>query len=74
MKLTYDVEADAAYLPLVQRIGAGEAVAQVVVNDPRLRGQVSLDLDGAGFLLGVEVIGARKLLRSDTLKPSSPST
>lgn len=67
MHILYDAVANAAYLSLVRSVDPGEAVSQVVVEDPRLRGEVILDLDKAGFLLGVEVLGARDLLRSDTL-------
>jgi uncharacterized protein YuzE len=64
-KARYDAEADAYYLPLAT-IGAGEAVAQKMIK--RKHGYVILDFDAKGRLLGVEVIGARKLLRSQTLK------
>ncbi len=67
MHFTYDAAANAAYLSLVENVDAGESVSQVVVEDPRLRGEIILDLDKAGFLLGVEVLGATDLLRSDTL-------
>lgn len=65
--LTYDPEANAAYLSIVQNVNSGEAVVQVIVDDPRLRGEVILDLDSSGYLLGVELIGATDLLRFDTL-------
>ena len=67
VEITFDPEADAAYLTIVDRIEPGEAVAQVVVEDDRLRGEVILDLDEAGQLLGVEVLGASDLLRPAVL-------
>ena len=67
MEITFDPEADASYVRIVDHIGNGEAVAQIVVEDDRLRGWVVLDLDENGFLLGVEVLGASDLLRPATL-------
>lgn len=58
---TYDEEVDASYITLRRPIGAGEAVTQVVVEHPQLRGDVVLDLDAAGTLLGVEFIGWRSM-------------
>ena len=63
MRVTYDPEADAAYAYLVDHIEPGEAVRQVIAHD----GDVVLDLDAKGRLLGVEVLGAKRLLRPETL-------
>jgi uncharacterized protein YuzE len=65
MRLTYDDEADAAYLEL-EDIAEGTAVENVVVERPG-RGDIVLDFDAAGRLLGVEVIGATGLLRPTAL-------
>jgi uncharacterized protein YuzE len=56
MRLTYDDEANAAYLEL-EDITEGTAVENVVVERPG-RGDIVLDFDADGRLLGVEVIGA----------------
>jgi uncharacterized protein YuzE len=60
--MTYDAEAKAAYVYL-DPIAPGEAKRQEVVLD----GQVVLDLDEHGKLLGVEIIYADLLLRPETL-------
>lgn len=65
MRLTYDDEANAAYLEL-EAIGEGTAVENVVVERPG-RGDIVLDFDADGRLLGVEVIGAAALLRTTVL-------
>jgi uncharacterized protein YuzE len=67
MKAELDPEADAAYFTIVAEIAAGEAVEQVIVQRPG-RGDVVLDFDNDGCLLGIEVIGANGLLRSSVLK------
>lgn len=56
-----DPEVDAAYITL-QAIAEGAAVRQIVVEDARLSGEVVLDLDADGRLLGIELIGYRSLL------------
>ena len=59
--ITVDDEVDAAYITL-QHVGEGQAVRQIVVDDGRLSGEVVLDLDRAGRLLGIELIGYHSLL------------
>lgn len=65
MRLSYDDEANAAYLEL-EDIAEGTAVENVVVERPG-RGDIVLDFDADGRLLGVEVIGATALLRTTAL-------
>ena len=64
---TYDWSADAAYFNISPRIKAGEAVRQDV-HEIDGRGEVILDFDKDGKLLGVEILGAKSLLRPSTLK------
>lgn len=66
----YDPIADAAYLDVVDHVDDGEAVVQIEVEDPDLKGRIILDLDKKGFLLGVEILGAKKVLRPETLRNS----
>ena len=63
---TYDRSADAAYFNISPRINAGEAVRQDV-HEIDGRGEVILDFDEDGKLLGVEILGAKSLLRPSTL-------
>lgn len=68
MKITYDAEADAAYISVVEKIGAGEAVQQVsFIDTPNGESQLNLDFDAVGRLLGVEVLVASKALASELL-------
>jgi uncharacterized protein YuzE len=62
MRMTYDSDADAAYLAVEDDVAAGSAVENVVVERPG-RGDIVLDFDADGCLLGVEIIGAAGLLR-----------
>lgn len=65
MRLTYEDEANAAYLEL-EDIVDGTAVENVVVERPG-RGDIVLDFDTDGRLLGVEIVGATALLRTTAL-------
>lgn len=66
MHMSYDSEANAAYLTIEQDIPGGSAIENVVVERPG-QGDIVLDFDANGRLLGVEVIGARELLSADVL-------
>lgn len=73
MKITYDPEVDAAYISVVEKIGAGEAVQQVsFIDTPNGESQLNLDFDAAGRLLGVEVLVASKALASELLAAARP--
>ncbi|GII82824.1 hypothetical protein Ssi03_08140 [Sphaerisporangium siamense] len=67
MRIEYDQENDVAYVYLVDHIGQGEAGTQIPVEAGALRGEVILDLDAQGLLLGVEIIGASQVLRPELL-------
>ena len=65
--LRYDPEADAAYIYLKEPIKAGE-VAETVVSDADIKmGAINLDFDAAGHLLGIEILGAKRVLGQDVL-------
>jgi uncharacterized protein YuzE len=45
-----------------------EGVARTVPLDPRdIDGEINLDFDGAGHLIGIEVLDASRFLTSETL-------
>ena len=63
MRFTYDPDADAAYVYLVDEIPPG-AVARTAMCDVEFDGgSVHLDLDSGGRLLGIEILGCRAVLR-----------
>ncbi len=72
MDLEYSEDVDAAYLKLIEEIGAG-GVAMTYPCDPAaVNGQINLDFDNEGRLVGLEVLDASRLLRSETLAESHP--
>lgn len=66
MRLTYDGEANAAYVEIDDDVADAAAVENVVVERPG-RGDIVLDFDADGRLLGVEIVGATELLRTTVL-------
>ncbi|MFJ4999114.1 DUF2283 domain-containing protein [Microbacterium sp. NPDC088619] len=67
--LRYDSEVDAAYATIGRPIRPGEASRQVPVPLPDdLQGELILDFDRDGHLLGVEILGAARLLRAEDLR------
>jgi uncharacterized protein YuzE len=61
LRLTWDWEVDAGYLYLTD-IGPGEAVSQRVIENPVDGvGDIVLDFDREGRLLGIELLDPRLL-------------
>lgn len=67
MRVTYDPDADAAYLYLTDSLAAGAAARQLAVPDENPR--FVLDFDSGDTLLGIEVLGARQALPAAVLEP-----
>ncbi len=72
MKISFDPQADAAYVTLGESIGAGEAVQQVsLIDTPNGETQVTIDFDSEGRILGFEILAASQGLRKETLEASA---
>jgi uncharacterized protein YuzE len=68
MRVTYDASADAAYIELAGPLGDGQSASQIhSLVTPGGRGEVALDFDDAGRLLGIEVLGASAVLPASVL-------
>jgi len=71
MRISYDSKSDAAYIYLVDEIRPG-GVARTYPCDPRVvQGEINLDFDLEGRLLGIEVLDASKRLPMSLLKGAS---
>ena len=67
MRITYDEAADAAYIYLVHEIGYG-AVTRTLIGPVIEKGTaVNLDFADGGRLLGIELLGAHRLLAPDVI-------
>lgn len=67
MRMTYDAEADAAFLYIVDPIGPGEAVESHMVDVALNGAAVIASFDSGRRLLGIEVLGASRALRAESL-------
>lgn len=72
VRITVDEESDSAYIYLTGEIRPGEAVEQVVLQETVNGAQIVFDKDADGFVIGIEIIGARKFLRATA--PNSANT
>ncbi len=66
MRVTYDPEADAAFVYLTS-IGAGEAASSTVLDRPIQEGAIIAVFDHADHLVGIEVLGASRVLPREIL-------
>ena len=69
-KVTYEPSVDAAYLYLVP-IGPGEAKMTYGCDPEEVGGQIHLDFDKDGRLIGIEVLDASHKLPAAVLKSAS---
>ena len=68
MQITYDPQADAAYVQIASSIAAGQATHQLhSIQTPGGNGEITLDFDDAGHLLGVEILFASSVLSEEVL-------
>ncbi len=68
MKVTYDRSADAAYIYLTEHIAPGEVSITYPLEPVEKVGQINLDFDVHGVLVGIEILDARKKLPAELLK------
>jgi uncharacterized protein YuzE len=62
MRVTYDAEVDAAYIYLVDAPLPGSAVTTLSLDPREVNGEVNIDLDFEGRIIGIEVLDASRLL------------
>lgn len=66
MRVTYDRDADAAYIYL-EEIQAGGVDRTVPVDPSEISGMINLDFGKDGKLLGIEVLDASRFLSEQVL-------
>jgi uncharacterized protein YuzE len=67
LRMTYDRDADAAFIYVVDPIPPGEPVTTSVLDKSLNLASVNVDFDANDQLLGIELLGVSKLLRSGVL-------
>jgi uncharacterized protein YuzE len=68
LRVTYDPEANAAYIYFVPNIEFGGVARTVPVDGGEHPWMVNLDVDSEGRLLGIEVLDARRLMPRSLLE------
>jgi uncharacterized protein YuzE len=69
LRMTYDRDADAAYIYVSDPIEPGGSVHNVIM-DHDLKGTAIVgDFDRDGHLLGIELLGVARLLRTGVVPP-----
>lgn len=66
-RMSYDRQADAAYIYLAEGIPAGGVARTVCVDPQDIGGMVNLDLDHEGRIVGIEVMDASSKLPRESL-------
>ena len=68
MRITYDGEANAAYIELKDNIAAGEVKYTYCCDEEKVKGSINLDFDTSGRLIGIEVLRAHEKLPPELLR------
>jgi uncharacterized protein YuzE len=71
VRITYDPDADAAYIYVVDEIGSGGVAKTVPVDPTEVGGMINLDFDSEGHLLGIEILDASAYLPAQLLGGAS---
>jgi uncharacterized protein YuzE len=72
--MTHDAEADAAYIYLVDQVSRGEVAYSREANIPLDQAALTIDFDEHGRVLGIEVLGASRVLREETVQAADDIT
>ena len=67
LRMTWDPEANAAYIYVVDSIRSGDAVTTRVLDHHLTQASVNVDFDADNRLLGIELLGVSRLLRPGIL-------
>ena len=73
MRIDYDPDANAAYIYLSEDRYAGVAANTYPCDPIEVGGEINLDFDKDGRLIGVEVLDANKKLAPETLAEANRS-
>jgi uncharacterized protein YuzE len=68
MKITLDKSIDAVYIYLKESIKPGEVKITYPCNPVEVKGEINLDLDNNGILIGMEIQNASKKLPKELLE------
>lgn len=72
--MTHDSDANAAYIYLVEKIDRGEVARSCVADIAMDNAAITIDFDGEGRVLGIEIPGASQALRAETVRAAEDIT
>lgn len=72
MRVTYDALVDAAYIYLEDAPQPGSAVTTLSLDPREVNGEVNIDLDSEGRIIGIEVLDASRLLPTGFMQAHAP--
>lgn len=68
MRIEFDQLANAAYIYLVSNISQSQVEKTYICTPMDIKGQINLDFDAQGHLLGIEILDATQLLNYELLQ------
>jgi len=68
MRVTHDPTVDAAYIYLEDSIAPGAVMKTYCCDPAEVNGQINLDFDSSGRMVGIEVLDASRLLPAGVLR------
>ncbi|MCL6592208.1 MAG: DUF2283 domain-containing protein [Firmicutes bacterium] len=68
MRVTFDKSIDAAYIYLKEPINPGEAIKTYPCDPSEVNGEINLDFNSSGVLIGIEVQNASRKLPKEILE------
>ncbi len=68
MKITLDRSINAAYISFAEKFGDDCPVRTYPCDPNEVGGEINIDFDSAGQLVGIEVLDATRLLPADLLQ------
>ena len=71
MRITFDHDANTAYLALTHQ-HTGDVRHSIIVEDAMVAGEVVLDFDAGGRLIGIDIRNATRLLPPEVLTRADP--
>jgi uncharacterized protein YuzE len=74
VRMTHDADANAAYIYLVDEIARGEIAHSRVADIPMDNATITVDFDAEGRVLGIELLGASRALRAETIRADEDIT
>ncbi|WP_347194648.1 DUF2283 domain-containing protein [Nocardioides sp.] len=72
--MTYDSEANAAYVYLIDSIAPGQVASTQVADIPLDMASINVDFDADDRVLGIEILGVDRILRAETVDAAQDIT